>query len=561
MEKNNNDKAPAVVDEDELVAQREYIVQNLVLEDEEDDKKAEEKALRSEDDVAGAVTVPATGAPSELQRLENKLIENSGRPGVSEGNSESDLRQLERKLIDNYCPAQKKNGRDTAPAIQRLENKLVAESSEAPGTESLESLEEKLRESAVAVSGIDILESLENKVRGSQPQQNVRPTSIPGAFASGPTQSATCELEQLQREIADSAQGTSKDSNEEHANVVAAEQEECLVKAKPVHDGDRTKNVLGAATPEDAAEELRRRQQKEDQIRSFIARLLGALLFVAAAIVVIVIILVVTKDDGKKEDTNTRAPTLVPTDEATPAPTPFIVNLPDFTLIAVKEDPDSPQAQAYQWLRNDPNITAYSESKGIQRMALVTFCYATAGEDWNLKSNWLSYDIDECSWQNKANLTGGEDPFDFGEVIVTSSVAGGSVCDMDGNMLELVLTANGLAGVLPKEISLLTSLRRLDIAKNEVGGTIPSEIGAMSSLQELVINENKLTGALPSEIGLLASLEIFICTRMDITGTLSTEIGSMASMREFQILATQVTGSIPKEIYNMQNLTYLGTFL
>jgi hypothetical protein len=203
-------------------------------------------------------------------------------------------------------------------------------------------------------------------------------------------------------------------------------------------------------------------------------------------------------------------------------------------------------------------------AKSNDLLWLRSTMHALGGEDWSLQNRWLDYYYtnytDECSWKNKANLTGGEDPYDFGDVIVTSSVAGGSVCDIDGNMLELVLTDNGLAGVLPKEISLLTSLRRLDIAKNEIGGTIPSEIGAMSSLQELVINNNKLTGSLPSEIGLLASLEIFICARMDITGTVPTEIGSMASMREFQILATQIAGSIPREIYTMQNLTYLGTF-
>ena len=76
-----------------------------------------------------------------------------------------------------------------------------------------------------------------------------------------------------------------------------------------------------------------------------------------------------------------------------------------------------------------------SDERLIQRYALVTFYYATNGEDWKSSFLWLT-SADECIW-------------------FTSSKSN-TICDKDGRIVELDLRENNLLGSLPAEISLLS---------------------------------------------------------------------------------------------------------
>ena len=102
---------------------------------------------------------------------------------------------------------------------------------------------------------------------------------------------------------------------------------------------------------------------------------------------------------------------------------------------AALQDENSPQRAALEWLRSPLNNAFLSDERLIQRYALVTFYYATNGEDWKSSFLWLT-SADECIW-------------------FTSSKSN-TICDKDGRIVELDLRENNLLGSLPAEISLLS---------------------------------------------------------------------------------------------------------
>jgi hypothetical protein len=53
----------------------------------------------------------------------------------------------------------------------------------------------------------------------------------------------------------------------------------------------------------------------------------------------------------------------------------------------------------------------------------------------------------------------------------------------------------------------LTNLKECYLFGNSLAGSIPSEIGLMTSLAEFVVAHNLLSGSLPDQISYLANLE------------------------------------------------------
>jgi len=70
------------------------------------------------------------------------------------------------------------------------------------------------------------------------------------------------------------------------------------------------------------------------------------------------------------------------------------------------------------------------------------------------------------------------------------------------------LPANGLSGMIPKEIGLLTNMTLLDLSDNFIGGPIPKEMASLRKLQSLKLRHNELSGVIPTFLGDLLDLEI-----------------------------------------------------
>ena len=76
----------------------------------------------------------------------------------------------------------------------------------------------------------------------------------------------------------------------------------------------------------------------------------------------------------------------------------FDDSLPQSTIDAIFQAPNTPQARANQWMLEDKNLTTYSRARQHQRFGLVAFFYATGGEKWRNPGRWLDYSVNECEW-------------------------------------------------------------------------------------------------------------------------------------------------------------------
>lgn len=190
----------------------------------------------------------------------------------------------------------------------------------------------------------------------------------------------------------------------------------------------------------------------------------------------------------------------------------------------------SPQHQAACWmLYGDPMRKKVAGSRAVfrQRYAMATFYYATQGPaHWypdvgnpnattsavkDEKANhWLS-NYNECTWYGVQCTS--RVPFGFGTV---------SAIDV---------TFFGVAGILPREMALLTNLRELDLHGNDLQGVLP---------HLAIVNWKKM--------------EYLRLHMNGFFGNLLKEMENMKNLREMTLFGNYFAGTIPKEIANLRKL-------
>ncbi len=150
---------------------------------------------------------------------------------------------------------------------------------------------------------------------------------------------------------------------------------------------------------------------------------------------------------------------------------------------------------------------------------------------------------------------------------------------------KIKLYKNNLVGMLPTEITNLTSLEYLTFYENELIGSIPPKINNLINLKELHLTNNNLTGDIPFEkLISLPKLNYLYLNVNNFTGTITKEIvckpsliklslsdnnlkgeipicentGTESQLIELFMNENQLTGSIPPEINHFKNLIKLG---
>jgi Leucine-rich repeat (LRR) protein len=202
-----------------------------------------------------------------------------------------------------------------------------------------------------------------------------------------------------------------------------------------------------------------------------------------------------------------------------------------------QNDDGMPISLAQAWLDAAPS--PFSGVEATQASALATLYYATRGDAWNIKDNWLSYSATTCEWYNQASPT----------CFATT-----------GELDELILKENNLGGSIPSVVANLISLTEFDVDDNNVGGTLPTTFGLMDNLQEINIRKNVIGGPIPSELGQLTNLEHIYAKENMLTGTLPSEIGNMQSLEDLELSESFLVGSIPDTFANLSALEYLELF-
>ena len=141
------------------------------------------------------------------------------------------------------------------------------------------------------------------------------------------------------------------------------------------------------------------------------------------------------------------------------------------------------------------------------RQILILFHEATGGPNWFGREGWLS-DAPLEDWL-------------------------GVEVDDDGNVIELELYRNNLAGTIPPELAGLSSLTRLQLASNRLSGPIPAELAELSNLSFLGFFNNRLEGTVPPELGNLANLTQLELDRNRLTGPIPRSFLELDRLRRF----------------------------
>lgn len=107
----------------------------------------------------------------------------------------------------------------------------------------------------------------------------------------------------------------------------------------------------------------------------------------------------------------------------------------------------------------------------IECQALHSLYHATGGDNWTIKTNWLT-NIHVGSW--------------YGITVENQHVTG------------IVLPDNNLTGTIPPELGDLAKLKSLMLDANQLTGEIPASLGTIDTLLLLWLDGNSLSGDLPS---------------------------------------------------------------
>ena len=131
----------------------------------------------------------------------------------------------------------------------------------------------------------------------------------------------------------------------------------------------------------------------------------------------------------------------------------------------------------------------------------------------------------------------------------------GVVCSPSGEVIGLELYSNGLAGTMPSQIGLLSSLQRLELYNNPLlQGTIPSEL-SQTSVHRVVWHTTRLSGTIPSRVSQLSRLSVLSLEYNTLSGTIPSALGQLTAMQYWMVYANiGISGEIPAALSSMSRL-------
>lgn len=256
-------------------------------------------------------------------------------------------------------------------------------------------------------------------------------------------------------------------------------------------------------------------------------------------------------------------PTATPTSHPTFSPTtaPVVSNVPamqtallDILFVNNVEvndpavSPNSPSALAVSWLAEEASFNGGSwfsddQSKLIQRFAVLTLDYSLQGS--SAVSSARSANV-YAAMDANADYSGGSgfsDPFDRHHRNLQTTLSAtmfqnecswdGIVCNDLGYVSEIRMGSRSLAGEIPSQIGLLSSLVYLDLAQNDLTGRIPESLYDIPYLRKVYLYQNELTGTISNAIGNLRNLTNFHVSHNSLTGTIPNTMKSDTEIRPY----------------------------
>ena len=160
---------------------------------------------------------------------------------------------------------------------------------------------------------------------------------------------------------------------------------------------------------------------------------------------------------------------------------------------------------------------------------LVNLYNTNNGPSWINRSGWQQgangTDCDVCNWF-------------------------GVVCNAQGEVVQINLPNNNLAGVLSSALGNLTYLRLLDVRGNTLTGSLPVFLPMLDSLEYLDLSDNNLSGNLTNPFIDMDKIAILYLEENNFNGPLPANLGNINTLNQLILADNQLTGCIPASMSN-----------
>lgn len=410
-------------------------------------------------------------------------------------------------------------GASPAPGITVASGKLVEEDTSAFISRTLEQPSNRADTSTVSPPPPPPLSRSSGTNR--QPQ-------TPGAFAYSWNTHGNARLsEHDNSEIADQDNAGIQPSVVDDVNgldATADNMSNLAVAIQVDNPGDALDLPLAEEVTENTKEETLQERTRKQNIFVFM------LCMIVIIVTITVLVVLLGRNDSRGVSTQVAPPSNT-TFLALPIDDRLEALLPEYTLHPALNDPESPQARAYDWVVRDPKMAVvenedyyvYSDERLLQRFALATFYFATNGPQWGRSDKWLDYSIHECEWYSHGSFDGFQDLIEYVSVQHNSSCEEkGTGGYSDGGIYKHIwMMDNALNGELPREFYWLSNLRSIMLDNNRVTGKIRADISRLTNLEVISSCATHLEGMLPmEELANMANLTgLMICYNPALEGT------------------------------------------
>ena len=281
-------------------------------------------------------------------------------------------------------------------------------------------------------------------------------------------------------------------------------------------------------------------------------KLLAILLVVVTCIVVTVSLLLMQNrgTEAAEETVESPSPSLSPSMHPTFVMDDLLSRAALVTDRTVLETPETPQRRAVGWLSSIDEVlgAGSSDPDFFQRYAMVVFFFSTHGEEWTDREDWLNPTTHECDWGESINCADLFGRRSVTEVGLTKQGLAGTLPKELGLLSSMQLfrcDRNALTGSLPESLFGLTRLAVVDVSENEFGGTLPESIVDLENLVSLDLSFNYFRGSLPETFYDLSVLRTLDIQGNQFNGTISPRFADLASLNTFNVRSNMISGPIP----------------
>jgi len=246
----------------------------------------------------------------------------------------------------------------------------------------------------------------------------------------------------------------------------------------------------------------------------------------------------------------------------------IVLDISDLTEL----EPESPQAEAYEWLLDEQIVCPDEEEDVLQRYVMAVLYFSTNGDSWTncTRAEASAVNPTLCPSDGTRFLSTSDVCFWFGvtcgrssitEISIDENNLDGPLPDEIGKLEELEdIDFDGnrfISGQIPDGWANLDELMSIDLDNNAITGPIPESLFTNSRLENLDLDSNEISGSISTRFGELDNLELLLLDKNLITGTLPTELGELDRMRFLTLDTNFLSGPIPDTWDSMERLRVL----